>query len=216
MKGIRHLTPYNLYSQTLNQTFWGGKNKLKSNISDYLLEMSETVLKDLGINKGLVKDIILTGSQAGFSSNVTSDIDIHFKIHNADHYNEKVKRWNMNHDARIFSVPVEFYFEDINSGYPACQGRYSLVTKKWIQRPCPVKPVEHTLEFQLKLKYFITKIMTITSGEAPMFAVRRLKTQLKSMRSGGLSSKEGEQSIDNRIYKELRRLGYLQKLHDLL
>lgn len=215
MKSIRSLMPRNIITPSLNPILWMGPI-LRPEIYTILMKESKKFLRTLNIPIYKVSDIVLTGSQTSPDQyNMTSDIDVHFIMNDADEYVQKMKMWNSNNDLEVYGIPIEYYPEDPKAKAPKCQGRYSLMKRKWLQKPCYNKvPVESSLEYQIKLSHFMEKILLLTPKTTKL--ARRLKKQLKAMRSEGLKSSTGVNSVGNSVFRSLRRLGYLEKLHNLL
>ena len=208
MKSVRSLTPYDIITRSMNSDLWIG-SKLKPEIHKVLLKETRKLTSKL---KGsVVLDIVLTGSQTSpdMYTNL-SDIDIHLIMRNSEKYINQIREYNNSNDISVSGIRVEFYPEEKGVSVPVCQGRYSLKTGRWIQKPCYNKvPVDSSLEYQIKLRHFIDKI--INTPDNPRMKLR-LKKQLKVMRSEGLKSDRGVYSTGNAVYKTLRNLGYLSSL----
>lgn len=96
---------------------------------------------------------------------------------------------------------------------PADQGSYSLTKNEWITKPTHAEHDVDSTHVQKKVSDYIHKIEDLISSNATDESFEKLKTKIKNMRSAGLK-KSGELSVENVVFKELRNLGYLDKMTD--
>ena len=177
-----------------------------------------------------IEDIIFTGSLANYNWSRYSDIDLHILVDyleiNKDYdlvqkYLESVKKiWNKNHDIIIKGYPVEVYFQDVSEEHSS-SGQFSVLKDKWLVKPHPgnFRPDEQLIK--KKSIGYIKEIdeleMDIESGETwddieDRFV--KLWKKIKQSRKTSLK-KDGEFSIENLVFKLLRRNGYIEKLINL-
>ncbi|NDC40146.1 MAG: hypothetical protein EBZ77_01100, partial [Chitinophagia bacterium] len=66
-----------------------------------------------------------------------------------------------------------------------------------------------------KVEQFIEKIDTLISSGAEDAALENIKTKFRNMRSSALKQ-GGEFSVENLVFKELRNLGYIDKVTEYI
>lgn len=209
------------YHKILNPEIWY-EDKLEEKDIKFILSHAYDFVKYSGVNKKHIKDIVFTGSSANFNYTKYSDIDIHIMVDGIDAksdalYDKKVK-WTQNHKSlKLGKYPLEFYIQDNHEHFPAGQGVYSLLKNKWLVRPKHLSNVNKILKdpktitkIEHNIKYIKTLIENGTKDN-----IEKYKDKLYNMRSSGLRS-EGEFSIENIVYKELRNRSYIEKLNNRL
>jgi len=183
------------------------------------LKMAESFYRELNIEVP-IKDIILTGSSANFNWTQYSDIDVHllldftgFKELDSwrEYFTFKKNEFNNQFKLSYKGFPIEMYVQDLNEPHFS-SGIYSLITNKWIDKPIYNKIEIDDDEIELKSKPLMDEI---DSAKNKTFEeVSALKEKIKQYRKSGLE-KEGEYSIENLVFKELRNKGYIDKLYSL-
>jgi len=183
-----------------------------------------------------IKDIILTGSLANYNYTEYSDFDIHIIIDYKD-VNKDVelvkmavdnKRliWNIKHNITIKGYDVELYIQDITEKHNA-SGIYSLMSDEWIKEPKYNDPKINEIEVDDKTEKYIeliNKLIELSNNkninmddlDTYFNYAKKLKEKIHNGRKDGLDTKEGEFSIGNLVFKELRNNGYFGKLIDLI
>lgn len=207
--------------KNLNSKFWDNNNKLEPEIRKKLISLAMYWADYAKIPQKYIKDIIFTGGNANYNYTSTSDIDIHLLINKdkldckdfIDEYIlDKKNLWSTNHDIKIKGYPVELFAQDKDQPTPADQGVYSLLNNSWITKPKKEFVNVKSKSFKLKLKHFIELInFFINNKVKDLDAIQKLKDRIRLYRSAGLKAK-GEYSFENLIFKELRNLGYIDKL----
>ena len=212
-------------------------SKINSRIRLRLLDIADDFISTLPFKKIKPRDIILTGSLAGYTWTKYSDIDIHIiydfdKIYTdkhlvKDYFENKRLLWNEQHnELTIYGFQVEIYVEDVDA--PATEhSRYSLNKNKWLKEPSPITKNERInknyitretkkiiatidqLEKELKKETDSYKIGVISQK------AKSLLSRLRDERKEGIK-KRGELCEENIIYKILRNMSYLKKLRDIL
>lgn len=201
----------------LNPELWDGM-ELKRDVFDKLLEIAHTFINGLGFPLDVV-DIRIVGSNASFNYNNLSDIDLHiitnFELNYVDDailqrlYNNEKNSFNNRHDITVKGIPVELYIEDMKS-MNATNGSYSLLQDKWIKTPQPINyeiPDYHE-ELNTELKNIDT-VLKSNNKET----IKNEINKIYMMRKDGLAL-EGEASIGNLVFKELRNLNAITELTD--
>jgi hypothetical protein len=118
------------------------------------------------------------------------------------------------------------YVEDVNTRHKGA-GVYSLNKNKWIQEPVDISDSILNQDYiqRLSAKYIneIDEIINKLNKETDNVKIERLSkkmnkifTKLKGLRKEGLNSKQAEMSSGNIVWKVLRRMGYLDKVWDVI
>ena len=222
---------------TLEPNIW--KNgELNSMVRLKLLEVADDFIETLGVRWVKPKDIILTGSICNYNWSSYSDIDMHIvfdyteidKKTNlvSEYFDAKKNEWNNEHyELTIYGYPIEIYVQDIDS-IDVSDGVYSLEKNEWIKHPTRGKFNNLSDTDESKVKLTASSIMTYIDDLEEKFKetddshileeldeeINELLDKLKKIRNNGLE-KDGEMSLGNIVYKELRREEYLDKLWNL-
>lgn len=209
----------------LNPVIWSKDGSIKEKIRKDLILIAEDFLGD--DKKYLkVKDIIFTGSMAGYNWSSQSDLDVHVVAvfpedseARATLFFYKKSIWNEQHNIKIAGYDVEVFVQEYGKPLYA-SGIYSLKNKKWTKTPKKGKPNIDVHGIQRKTDRIRERINDAMSmlvrGQAKTAYNEAVSIfdRLKKMRSCGLED-GGEFSVENLTYKVLRREGYLDKLSDL-
>jgi len=210
----------------LNRKIWNDKDKLDYKLKEGLMKISKDYLDFLDIEVEL-DDVILTGSLANYNWSKYSDFDVHlvFDFSEVDDNTDLVKKyldaaekvWKFQHDLNIDGYSVELYCQDSKAQHTST-GIYSIMKDDWIKKP---KKEDFTPDEEL-IKIKARKVMdSIKDLEQDLNSkvdsdeiLRKLKKtwkRIKDARQAGLE-KEGEYSIENLIFKLLRRNGFIERL----
>ena len=89
---ILELDSFNLadavkFNDKLNPRLWSG-NKMRPEVREKLLAIAADFKESLGLSDLDVKDITVSGSNAGFTYTPHSDIDLHLVVRMPDHCDE--------------------------------------------------------------------------------------------------------------------------------
>ena len=216
----------------LNPSIWdtnGGEPKIKKEIRKKLLEISYEFIDFLDINI-VITDIILTGSLSNYNWSKYSDFDLHI-VANFQQYPEnqielyeklfnlKKMLFNQKHDITIKGYEVELYVQNETESHFS-SGVYSVLFDEWSNIP---KKEDITIDKELlkdKDKQCMKMIDDLIDSvkdediDSAKDLIKKYKDKLKKFRTCGLE-KGGEYSIENLVFKILRRNGYIEKLHNL-
>jgi predicted nucleotidyltransferase len=234
---MKHLKPYNqflnegeFYKGELNPIFWQDQ-KFNPEVRTKLLQIATDFYTDLKVEAPII-DIHLTGSLANFNWTEHSDLDVHvildFTIIGDDV--ELVKKavdglrfiWNLRHPVKIQGFDVELYAQDKDEPHVA-SGLYSLMKDEWITVPEPSNPTIDEKDVYRKVEAFITEIEELEKevvksdsdqAREVQDRISALKQKIMKSRKEGLAA-NGEFSIENLVFKQLRNQGYLERLIDL-
>jgi hypothetical protein len=212
------------YHNELNPKIWD-ETKLKSEVRAKLMMIARTWAGFAKIPPAAVTDVILVGGNANYNYTPYSDIDLHVVVDMdkipeceglLDEYlRGKKQLWGLVHDITIYGHDVELYAQDQNTPYTEGQGVYSVKRNKWI-----VKPKQQQIDLkdpalQQKVDQYIEKIDTLINSNAEEKTFEDLKKKFVEMRKSAIKQ-GGEFSLENLVFKELRNLGYLEKVDTYL
>jgi len=216
----------------LNPKVWekdGNEFKMKDQVRERLLEISYQFIDFLGVDI-VVTDIILTGSLSNYNWSKYSDFDLHI-VANFNQYPEnqielyeklfilKKMIFNQQHDITIFNYEVELYVQNETETHFS-SGVYSVLFNEWSNEP---KKEDVSIDKELlqqKSKQWMNIIDDLIDSiqdddvETAKELIQKYKDKLKKYRTCGLE-KGGEFSNENLVFKILRRIGYIEKLHNL-
>jgi predicted nucleotidyltransferase len=176
----------------------------------------------------VIDDIIVVGSIANFNWSKYSDIDVHILV-DFKQYQKELKNmyieyfdlkkivFNQKRNVKIYGFDVEVFIEDVDmKGISG--GVYSILEDKWIEKP---KKIEAKIDLNLvktKARQWMKMIDTYVNNlenediETIEKTFKEYKNKLKKFRLAGLK-KGGEMSLENLVFKVLRRNGYIDKLY---
>jgi len=214
--------------KTLDPQLWDG-DKLKPEIVDRLIQIARKFFKSLDIGPiTLIKDITLTGSLASYNWSDYSDVDLHIlldftQFENPDIIKDLVRNassnWNNKHDIKMKGYEVEMYVQDANEPHHSL-GVYSLLNNRFLKTPQKFMKKIDSEAVKEKANDLMEKIDDIYDNYAQQeydLAEKRADYIIKKIRNyrrAGLEQ-DGPYSIENLVFKVLRRNGYLKKLIDL-
>ena len=203
----------------LNPKLWKNE-KLNNNVKEKLIDLGKYFVLYCDFDQKSIKDITLTGGNANYNYTNMSDLDVHIIMDKEkmkcddfidDYILDKKNLWTLKHNVKVEGYPVELFVQGEKDPTPDEQGVYSLLSEKWIKQPAHHKVNTNNIYFKKKLFSLIKKIeFFIENDISDLDKMEELKEKLRTMRSSGLK-KEGEYSMENLLYKELRNQGYLDK-----
>lgn len=204
--------------QELNPKIWNTDNTINEEIAKKLKDIAEEFIKYVEIPLNIV-DIEIVGSNASYNYNENSDLDLHIIVNSEVNYveptilrqlyNSKKNSFNDNYDLSVNGVPIELYIEDVKDGN-ATNGRYSLMKDEWVVFPEPITYEIPDISEQLaEYENKCNEALNSTDGNA----ILELVNDIYMMRKIGLAA-DGEASVGNLVFKELRNQDMLQKLKD--
>jgi hypothetical protein len=210
----------------LNPLIFGDDEEVDEDVKDLLLKIANYFWENLEIPEPF-EDVILTGSSVNYNYTPTSDIDLHIavdfsKFDNPElikkFFDEAKVNWNRVHDLKLGKHNIEVYIQDIND-HPEYRGEYSLMKNEWLNKPSYEKVNIPNSEIEKKAKIFKQQINKLVkqgkdNPQESIELINKIKERLTNFRQAGLD-KDGEYSIENLAFKNLRNTGYLKKLSDL-
>ena len=174
-----------------------------------------------------VLDYVLIGSNANYNYTKDSDLDVHIIASskpdcNKEHLNQIYQVYksvfNKNHDITIHDIPVELYVE-MDKVNARSGGIYSIKDNKWLKQPKQVEVPDIDYDALYKEfkdweeKYF-ELVNHIDEYENASEEVEKYIDDIYDIRQEGIAE-EGEFSIKNLVFKEVRNKGYLDNLKEL-
>lgn len=203
---------------TLNPLLWNEDNTLKQDVFEKLSNIAQEFLKFIEIPLNIV-DIEIVGSNASYNYNEKSDIDLHIIVNSEVNYieptilrqlyNDRKGAFNRDYELEINGLPVESYIEDVKDGN-ATNGRFSILKNEWVKFPEPI--TYEVPDISKDLNEMLDKCFkTLQSNNAE--EVRTLINDIYMMRKLGLAE-DGEASIGNLVFKELRNMDIMSDLKD--
>ena len=214
----------------LNPVMWDGNTMMKEEISDTLLQIAKDYFTSLKINIP-VKDITMTGSLANYNWSKYSDVDLHIIIDLdkmgdkkdmiKDLLDAKTRAWNDKHDITVKGYDVELYLQPYDQEHFST-GVYSVLNDEWVIEP---KIQDDTIDKKNVVKKYNSIVNTVNDIHKD-FAKKKdykdvvsrlenLRDKIKKTRTAGLEGK-GEYSLENIVFKLLRRNNIMEKIGDLL
>lgn len=217
----------------LNLKIWekdGKSYTLKPEVREKLLETANLFIDSLGVDV-IISDIIMIGSLVNYNWSKYSDIDLHVVV-NFNQFPENTKDlyleffdlkkviFNQKHNITMFGYDVECFVQKEDET-TFSSGIYSILYDSWVNEPKKINNIDVDEEL---IKDRANQWMRIIDGvinniqdEDPdeiKSLVKKYKEKLKKFRNCGLE-KNGEMSLENLVFKLLRRNGYIEKLYDI-
>ena len=203
--------------------------KMKPDVKKTLLKIADDYFESLELPGVDIEDVTMTGSLSNYNWSKYSDVDLHIVVDYddlpmerelvQDFFKSKSSNWNKEHDVKIYGYDVELYVQDINEPHHST-GVYSILNNEW-----NIKPEKKEISFndksvKEKAERLMDRIEEIydemdeVGNEETIERVNKLTEKIKKMRQSGLES-GGEFSVENIVFKVLRRNGMLDRLYDI-
>ena len=209
----------------------GGKYRIKPEIREKLMAIAKDFWNSLKLEVKVI-DVQLTGSLANYNWTMASDLDVHIIIDFAE-INPDVELvrkaldgqrfiWNLRHPVTIQGHDVECYVQHKDEQHIAT-GLYSLLRDKWIVVPFYNPPQVDDKDVSEKVRVIMKEVEEVkrksksTEGEEArelLDYLERIKKKVMADRKEGLAAK-GEYSVENLVFKELRKNGTIERIIDL-
>ena len=210
---------------TLNQKLFDDE-ELKPVVAKAIMNIANEFVKELG-EDGIsftLKDVILLGSNMSYNYTKDSDLDIHLIADSSalecpkelqdKLYSAYRTIFNKNYDITIKGIPAEVYVE-LDEPQAKSNGIYSL-NSGWVKKPeqqaIPDLDKEAFDEF---FKFWEDRYNELINNEnATSKDVEEYINDIYDERKDGIAN-DGEYSLGNLLFKEVRNKGYLDNLKDL-
>ena len=215
---------------SLNSKLFTKDEVLKDTVRDKMLEIVDEFVADLKEQEIKIKvdDILMIGSNASYNYTKDSDIDLHILANAkaADYDKETAAAlygayrtiFNKNLDITIYDIPLEIFVETEDSARVS-NGVYSVKKNKWVKKPVAEDIPDYDKDaldklvdtWEAKCKDLIADIKADKLDDEKK-VIKLLEEIYDKLRKKGVA--EGEYSIKNLTFKELRNKGYLDQLKD--
>lgn len=213
----------------LNPKIWDEDQKMKSDVRKTLLKIADDYFESLELPKVDIEDVTMTGSLANYNWSKYSDVDLHIVVDYddipvdeelvQDFLKSKSSNWNKEHDVTIYGYDVELYVQDINEPHHST-GVYSILRDEWVTKPKKQKISFNDKSVKEKSNRLMDRVEEIydemdeVDNEVTIKRVDKLTEKIKKMRQSGLET-GGEFSVENIVFKVLRRNGMLDRMYDI-
>ena len=193
-----------------------------------LLALAQDFWESLKLEVQIV-DIQLTGSLANFNWTQASDLDVHLIIDFAqvDKNVDLVRKaldgqrfvWNQRHPVVIHGFDVECYVQHKDEQHVS-SGLFSILKNQWLVTPTWNPPQIDEKDVKEKIRVIRSEFKEIkgrikrASGEEAKVLfdyLERFKKKILADRNEGLA-KDGEFSVENLVFKQLRRDGIIEDI----
>lgn len=199
------------YNPSLNPELWDN-NTLIPEVRKKLLQIAKHFVDFLN-TPIKVKDITISGSNAGFNYSEFSDIDLHivaeFDESQTELFMAKKNNYNFTHDITIHGIDVELYVESTSNVLHSV-GVFSVMRNKWISEPTHNPPKVSPREIKAKARNYAGQINQALKSDR-LESAQQTMDEIYKLRKAGLES-NGEQSVENLAFKLLRARGQIDKL----
>lgn len=207
-----------VFHQRLNPKLWT-KGKLKPQVRFHLLEIAKHFVDYIEIDNLGLRDITISGSNAGYTYSRKSDIDLHLIVDIPQDkkqilkqlFDAKKNQYNFQHDITIRNIDVELYVQDAEQTHTSV-GIYSVLDDKWLKVPDAVEDKVDRAQVKVKYKQYVGKVRTALRSDN-LEAVQKTSDDIRNLRQQGLDQ-EGELGVENITFKVLRAKGYLEQLRN--
>ena len=207
--------------------------KIDEEVKEELIQIAKDFYDKLELKNEIV-DIVLCGSLSNFNwSEKYSDYDLHIIVNYDDLSDEHElvekmfdfakKEWNSEHDIQIKGFDVEIAVQDEKVLYEEIEagkmgGVFSLMKDEWVKKPTKQDFVPDEDLIRKKAENIMSQINDIEDKfkEGVLYddlieKIKKVWKKIKEGRRAGLE-KEGEFSLENLVFKLLRRNGYISRL----
>lgn len=208
-------------NRNLNPKLWDQDGNLYPVIKDKLIDIADAFYEFIGVKLNII-DLTITGSNANFTWNVHSDIDLHLIVSGVpsdddrELFNAKKAVWGDQHNITIKGIPVEVYVQG-NAETHYSTGVYSILEDEWRVVPKKQKPAIDDAAVHAKKDNIVERIEEALM-EDNLEKLKSIKEKVVQIRKAGLE-RAGEWSTENLVFKILRNTGMIeeltQKIHEL-
>lgn len=208
-------------SKKLNPLIWDVRNSLYDPIKKKLISISQDFLDTIEAPVE-IKNIFLTGSLCTYEWTDESDWDLHIivsiedgycdNLTIKDYFDVKSKLYNKEHDIFIKGYPVEVNLKE-KEDLLKDKAVYDLQNGKWLVTPVHSEITLNNSEVLKKTKEMQSIIDNAIENKVSLEELKEIRDEIKSIRKVGLET-DGEFSIGNLVFKNLRHSGYIKNLYD--
>lgn len=205
------------YHEDLNPALFDAEGRMKEDVRNAFLRIAENFVETLApsIDKSMIGDVFLTGSNANFNYTPGSDCDIHIMVRYPSQIYEdfalaKKTVWNNQYHVSIHGFPAEIYPQDASEQIVDGSGWYNITRDEWFKKPVFQTSVDVSNPSIKKVAEKVGKEIdfAIQYNVTDLNSLHRLGTKIWGLRD---QSKNGEFSVNNLAFKELRNAGWTDK-----
>lgn len=201
------------YHPELNPKLWDN-NKLIPEVRLQLLKIARHFAEYLNVEKLDLKDITISGSNASYGYNDSSDLDLHLVAvvdspEKVELYDAKKNVYNSRYSIKIKDIDVELYVQDHEQRHYSA-GIYSVLNNSWISEPKPGAPRATAQEVKSKARNYASRINQALKSD-DLKTAKETMANIRRLRQAGLEQ-GGEHSVENLAFKLLRARGKIDKL----
>jgi hypothetical protein len=200
-------------NRNLNPALWDG-DTIKDDVRSALLKIGEHFEKFIGVDLPVV-DYTVTGSNANYTWNRYSDLDLHLIVRGEvseeqrELYTAKKGLYSEQHTITVKGIPVECYVQSMEEPHHST-GVFSVGRNKWLEEPKKIKPDIDDVAL-VKKREALLHDATQALLDPRLDQLQRVKERITTMRRAGLE-RAGEWSTENLVFKDLRNLGVIDQL----
>ena len=208
-------------SKKINPLVWDAQHRLYEPIRKRLLTIAKKFLEEIEVPIE-IEHIYLTGSLCSYQWTSESDWDLHIivtpeegycgQITVQDYFDVKSKLFNKDHSIFIKGYPVEVNLKQ-QEVLLKDKAVYDLIRDEWVAKPVHPTTTLNSPNVLIKTREMEEKINRAINHEASMEELKELRDEIKALRTVGLAE-EGEFSVGNLVFKNLRHGGFIGKLYD--
>jgi hypothetical protein len=201
------------YSSELNPKLWDN-NQLIPEVRVQLLKIARHFAEFLNVKRLNLRDITISGSNAAYGYNDSSDLDLHLVAdiatdEMAELYDAKKNVYNTKYNIKIKGIDVELYVQDSQQTHHSA-GIYSVLNNKWLSEPKNEIPTATHQEVKSKARNYAGRInQALKSND--LNTSKETMANIRRLRQAGLES-GGEGSVENLAFKLLRARGQIDQL----
>lgn len=203
----------------LNDNIWDKSNRLVPEVRQRLLTIAKKILNEIS-DIVEVKSIYFTGSLATYHWTPVSDVDLHIIVNIlddncdeplSDYLDLIAKLFNNQHNIFIKGHKVELSIKEFEN-FLKNKAVYDLVQDEWVKIPTqPTRDVSDPEVIKIA-NHYQKKIDGLIKNNEGVDEAKNLKKIIKSLRTSGLETEDGEYSVGNLVFKLLRNTGYIGRL----
>jgi hypothetical protein len=203
----------------LNDKIWDKDGKIIPIVRTKLLTIAHKVADDVA-TLVKIKHIFFTGSLATYKWTAMSDIDVHIIVDILEKHSDNTlseyfdlicKLFNSQHNIFIKGYKVEVNMKERENFFEG-KAAYDLIKNEWVKLPTKGTRDLNDPEVISIAKEYQRKIDKLISSQGSIEEAKKLKKEVKELRTTGLEKGEGEYSIGNLVFKKLRNTEYIAKL----
>lgn len=181
-----------------------------------LMKIAKHFAEFLNIPRLDLKDITISGSNAGYNYSEFSDIDLHLVVKMpadqpelAELFTAKKNQYNFTYNIKVKDIDVELYVQDSAQPHHSA-GIYSIYNNKWLSEPSEEAPKVSAKEIKSKARNYSGQINQALRSNN-LNKAKETMGEIRRLRQAGLEA-NGEGSVENLAFKLLRARGQIDKL----